>query len=233
MRGWFVWHRLNRPKSETFIYLKVNICSYKGEHMWMNRSTAKVLQIFAGHITESFTLREVARRLDMHVSLTHRAIQPLIEKNIIQQDKHKTLSLNYKIHHETLAFVEYLRRDDLLSKSKFKDVALVAEDVINKIKENSFVLLVFGSTVNSNKPRDIDILLIVDDTDKIEFHEKFLHNIVSNYGLPFEERVIGFESVYEMLTRRDEKNVMNEILNKHIILYGAELFYRLIQKGRL
>ncbi len=218
-------------KSETFIYFKVNTCSYKGEQMYINKSTAKVLQIFVGHITESFTLREVARRLDMHVSLTHRAIRPLIDANIIERDKRKNLSLNYRIHHETLVFAEYLRRDYLLS--KFKDVKLFAEEVLNKIKQDNFVLLMFGSAVDSNKPRDIDILLVVDSTDKVEFHEKFLHNIASNYDLPFEERVIGFESAYEMLAKRDEKNVMNEILDKHIILYGAELFYRLIQRGRL
>ena len=66
----------------------MNTCSYKGEHMWINKSTAKVLQVFTGHITESFTLREVARMLKMHVSLAHRAIKPLIEKNIILQGKH-------------------------------------------------------------------------------------------------------------------------------------------------
>ena len=198
--------------------------------MYINKSTAKVLQLFTGRITESFTLREVARRLKMHVSLTHRAIHPLIDAKLIEQDKHKNLSLNYKIHHETLVFAEYLRRDILLS--KFKDIKLFVEEVLTKIKQDSFVLLMFGSAVDSNKPRDVDILLIVDSTDKVEFHEKFLHNIASNYGLPFEERVIGFESVYEMLSKRDEKNVMNEILNKHIILYGAELFYRLIQRGR-
>ena len=60
-----------------------------------------------------------------------------------------------------------------------------------------------------------------------------MHNIVSNYDLPIEERVIGTESTYEMLSRHGEKNIMNEILNKHIILYGAELFYRLIGRGRL
>jgi len=198
--------------------------------MYINTSTVKVLQLFTGRITESFTLREVARRLKMHVSLTHRAIHPLIDAKLIEQDKHKNLSLNYKIHHETLVFAEYLRRDILLS--KFKDIKLFVEEVLTKIKQDSFVLLMFGSAVDSNKPRDVDILLIVDSTDKVEFHEKFLHNIASNYGLPFEERVIGFESVYEMLSKRDEKNVMNEILNKHIILYGAELFYRLIQRGR-
>jgi len=166
----------------------------------------------------------------MHVSLTHRAIQPLIDSKIIQQDKHKNLLLNYKIHHETLAFTEYLKRDDFLA--KYRDIKLFTDEIINKIKEDNFILLVFGSAVESSKPRDIDILLIVDNTEKIEFHEKFLHNIASNYDLPFEERVIGFESVYEMLSERDEKNVINEILNKHIILYGAELFYRLIEKGR-
>ncbi len=198
--------------------------------MYINKSTSKLLQLFTSHITESFTLRESARRLKMHVSLTHRAIQPLIGSKIVKQDKHKNLSLNYKIHHETLVFAEYLRRDDFLN--KFKDIKLFADEVINKIKQNSFVLLVFGSSVESNKPRDIDILLIVDSTAKIEFHEKFLHNIASNYDVLFEERVIGFESVYEMLSNRDEKNIMNEILNKHVILYGAELFYRLIEKGR-
>ncbi|HLC99074.1 MAG TPA: hypothetical protein VJC00_03645 [Candidatus Nanoarchaeia archaeon] len=200
--------------------------------MWINKSTARVLQVFAGHITESFTLREAARRLKMHVSLAHRAIRPLIEKKIVLQDKRKNLSLNYKIHHETLAFVEYLKRDELLNKGKYKDIKLFAEEVINKIKEDNFVLLVFGSAVDSGKPRDIDILLIVDDISKVEFHERFLHNIASNYDLPFEERVISFESVYEMLAKRDEINVMNSILDKHIILYGAELFYRLIQRGR-
>lgn len=199
--------------------------------MYINKSTARVLQFFTSYITESFTLREVARKLNMHVSLTHRAIRPLIDGNIIEQDKHKNLCLNYKTHHETLAFVEYLRRDNFLS--KFKDIKLFAEEVINKIKQDSFVLLVFGSSVDSNKPRDIDILLIVDNTDKVDFHEMFLHNIASNYDLPFEERVIGFESIYEMLAKRDEKNIINEILNKHIILYGAELFYRLIERGRL
>jgi len=198
--------------------------------MWINKSGAKILEIFTGHITEYFTLREIARKLNMHVSLAHKSIQPLIEAGIIEQDKHKGLSLNYKTHHETLAFVEYLRRDNFLK--KFKDIRLFAEEVKNKIKEENFVLLLFGSAVESKKPRDIDILLVVESTDKVAFHEKFLHNIASSYDLPFEESVIGFESVYEMLAKRDEKNVMNEILNKHIILYGAELFYRLIQRGR-
>src|SRR3989344_5520092 len=157
--------------------------------MYLNKSTIKILQLFAGHITESYTLREVARILNMNVSLAHRAIQPLVEYSLVQMDKHKNLSLIYKNYHETLAFVESLRRDELLSKGKYKDLKLFTQDIINKIKEDNFVLLLFGSIVESDKPRDIDILLIVDNADKVEFHEKFLHNIASNYDFPFEKRV--------------------------------------------
>jgi len=35
-----------------------------------------------------------------------------------------------------------------------------------------------------------------------------------------------------MLGSRDDKNVMNELLNKHLILYGGELFFKLLKKGR-
>ncbi len=227
-----LWKCEKTPNNETFIYLLVNTRSYKGEQVYLSKSAVKVLQLFTGHITESFTLREAARRLKMHVSLAHRAIKPLIKEKIVLRDKHKNLSLNYKIHHETLAFVEYLKRDELLNKTKYKDILLFAEEVIKKIKEDNFILLVFGSTIDSDNPRDIDILLIVNNTDKVEFHERFLHNIASNYNAPFEERVISFESVYEMLAKRDEMNVLNEILNKHLILYGAESFYRLLQRGR-
>jgi predicted transcriptional regulator len=198
--------------------------------MYLNKTTTKILQFFTGKMTESFTLREVGRELNMHVSLVHRSIQPLLDNKMIVKDKHELLKLNYNENQENIIFAEYLRRNDLLKKNK--ELKQFTNEVINKIEEENFVLLLFGSAVNSKKPRDYDILLIIDHKDKIEFHEKFLHNIVSNYNLPFEERVISFESVYEMFAKRDELNVMNEILNKHIILYGAELFYMLVKKGR-
>lgn len=198
--------------------------------MYINKSTARILQFFAGHITQSFSLREAARMLGMHVSLAHRAMQPLISSGIIMRDRHRHLALNYKSHHGIIAFAEYLRRDDFLA--RFRDMRLFADEVTSKIRQDCFALLVFGSAVDSARPRDIDILLIVDSAEKIVFHEKFLHNIASGYGIRFEERVFSSESVYEMLSRRDEKNLINEVLNRHIILYGAELFYRLLQRGR-
>jgi len=195
----------------------------------LTKTQIKIIQVFTGSITETYSIREISRKLNMYVSLVHRNIKPLIINKILNKDKHNYLSLNYKQNHNILSYVELEKRDLFLK--KHSDIALFKEEVVEKIKEDLFILILFGSTIQIKNPRDIDILLIVDNTNKVEFHENFLNNITNKYNLPFETHVIGFESVYEMLSQKDQKNLMIEILNKHIILYGAEIFYRLLKRG--
>lgn len=201
----------------------------------LTKTQAKIMQVFVSQITELFSIRNIERILKMNYSLVHRAIKPLIkEKNLINTNKQNYLSLNYHENHDILAYVEYMRSNEFLSKPRNNDLFMCLKDFINKFKEEAFVLLVFGSAVNIKKPGDIDILLIVNDIKKTESAEKFLYNISRNYEL--EEKLhiaaISYKSVYEMLAKREEANIMNELLNKHIILYGAEIFYRLIKRGR-
>lgn len=201
----------------------------------LTKTQAKIMQVFAAHITELFSMRSIERILKMNFSLVHRSITPLIkEKKLLNLNKQNYISLNYKENHDALIYVEYIRRNELLDKTRNIDLAMCLKDFVNKFQEESFVLIIFGSAVNARNPGDIDILLILDDNKKIEPAERFLHNISRNYELDEKLHItaISYESVYEMLSARDQVNVMNEILNKHIIVYGAEIFYRLIKKGR-
>ncbi len=198
----------------------------------LTKTEAKILQFFVGHVTELYTIRSIGKQLRMNHSLAHRAITSLKDKKLISATKQHLLTLNYRSHHETLTYAEYLRRDAFLSRPSQGDLALCLNDFVDKSEEESFALLIFGSAVISSKPRDIDILIIVDDVKKIESTERTFHNLARNYGLNTHTVVISYESVYEMLSRREETNVMNELLNKHIIIYGAELFYRLLKRGR-
>jgi len=193
----------------------------------------RILKVFASRLTGLFSIRDVAKELSIFPSSAHRAIQPLIKQGFLIQNEKNNLSLNYRKHHDVLAYVEYLRRDDLLSKPKNKTLSLFIDDVKKSIKDDSFTLILFGSAVNSSKPNDVDILLVIEDTENVEFSERFLNNICERFSLPFHPVVVSFESVYEMLGKREDQNVFNEVLNKHIILYGNELFYRLVDKGRV
>ena len=167
----------------------------------------------------------------MHQALVYRASQELIKKEFIVKDKGE-YRLNYKTHHQDLAYVEHLRSSDFLSKPKNKSLSLFIEEFIEKFPFAAFSLIIFGSAVTSSNPRDIDILIIIEKTEDIESSERIFKNISRNYSLNLHNIVVSFESVFEMLTNRDENNVMNEVLNKHLIIYGAELFYKLIKQGR-
>jgi predicted nucleotidyltransferase len=203
--------------------------------MILTKTQLRIMQLFTGRITETFSIRQVERELNRDYSLVHRAIKPLIDKyKLLKETENARVILNFREHHNILSYVEYLRRDSLLSKPKHKDLAMCLEAFIKKFKEESFVLLLFGSAVNKNNPRDIDILLIVDSMKKTESSEAFLHNVSRDYELDEKLHIvcITYESVYEMLGKREQRNVLNEVLNKHIIIHGAELFYRLLDRGR-
>ena len=193
----------------------------------LTKTSNTLLQTFTANITEQFTLRELAKINAMNISLAHRAVQPLLEREIIKHDKHKRLSLNYKTHHQILLQAEYARTQNWLKKNQ--DYALLTQDIIEQLKEDFFTLLVFGSAVNTTTPRDVDILLI---TNNEQDHERIIETIARLHDIETDLQVITTTSAYEMLAKREEKNLMNEILNKHILLFGAESFYRIISKGR-
>lgn len=196
----------------------------------LTKNQFKIMELFVSSITKKFGIREVARLLDMNVSLVHRNIVPLIEKKLLKKDEKGFLGLNIRKNHDVLAFCESLRKNAFLKKNK--NISLLKDDIIKNFPQGYFSIIIFGSTVTSNKPKDLDLLIIIEKTEDIEQAEKYLYNITRNHTLPIHSLIISFESVYEMLAPREDKNVMTEILNKHIILYGTDLFYKLIEKGR-
>ena len=195
----------------------------------LTKSQLKIMKLFVSKITNRFSLRQVGKELGMHQALTYRSCKELIERKLIVLDDDKYV-LNYKENHQELAYFEHLRTKDFLIKNK--SLSLLRDEIIKDFPFGYFVALIFGSTVNNSKPRDIDLLIIIENTKDIDKAEKYLYNITRNHSLPIRSLIISFEGVYEMLAPREDKNVMTEVLNKHLVLYGAELFYKLIKKGR-
>ncbi len=196
----------------------------------LTKTQSKIVQLFVSKITGKFTINAVAKKLHMNVSLAHRAITPLITEKIIQLDEQQLLSINYQKNHSELAYAEYLRAIQFLQKHKV--IKEFTTEVLDKFDTEYFILLIFGSAVESDTPRDYDILCIFENYDKVKKREKALEIIASNHNAEFDITTISVESIQEMANKRTQKNVFNELLNKHIILYGGESFYRLLKHVR-
>lgn len=194
--------------------------------MYFTKTEVAILKIFTAKITESFTIREIARSVKQNYSIVYSAVQNLHKNNFLIKDKHKNFSLN-KENYQDLGFIEHLKAEEFLKRNK--DIALFVEEVIKKINLGFFSLLLFGSYVEGKqrKNSDIDILMIIENLHDTEKIERTLQQISEKYG-NFHCNVISKESVKEMLNQREKLNVINETLNNHILLFGAEDYYRLI-----
>lgn len=197
----------------------------------LTKTEFRIMQAFASSITGSFSLTDVSKLLGLHYRAVHRAVKPMVKAGYLIEDN-KRYSLNYKAHHQELVYVEYLRSKELLAKPRNGVLSLFISDVMREVEEDQFILVIFGSTVTEKKPRDADVLMIVNQIDKVEPLERQLDVIAGRFTLKVDLHVISHESVYEMLGKRDQVNVINQTLNRHVIVSGAEAFYRMLAKGR-
>lgn len=196
----------------------------------LTKTQIEILKIFTSRITQKFSIKEIADQLKKPYPLIHRSIQSLLSENFLERDEHQLISLQYKKNHAEVAYVEAVKKNAFLQENK--TISLFTKDVLEKLKEDFFIILVFGSAVEKKNPRDIDILFIIDNKEKINNIEKLLANIAANFTLHFDIQIITTESMREMLQKREEPNVINETLHKHILLFGAENYYKVLRDAR-
>ena len=188
----------------------------------------KIMKVFVSKIDKKFSINQIAEQLTMKYPLVHRSIKPLIEMKYLLKDEQDLIYLNYRLNHSDLAFIESIRKNELLNKNK--TLRLFLNDCLSNIKSDFFIALLFGSSVEQ-KGRDIDLLFIF-SKDELDANERIIKHIAGNFTLNLDISAIPIESAYEMFSKREELNVLNESLNKHILLFGGENFYRVLKNAR-
>jgi len=191
--------------------------------MIFTKTEIKALELFTSRVLDSFTIRETARIIHKDLKIVHTSIQTLIQKEMLIKDK-KEIRLNYKTNWTDLAYIENIRKEEFLRKNTL--IKICIDRFLSQTKNKMFSLIIFGSYAsNTNtKKSDIDILAILPQED--EQFERQLSASLST--LKTHITTITTDSFKEMLNKRDEMNLINETMNKHILLYGAEQYYALL-----
>jgi predicted nucleotidyltransferase/predicted transcriptional regulator len=201
----------------------------------LTQTEMKILEFFTMNIEKQFTIREIARQIKTSYPITHECIQKLANKNLImieKQGKSKLCSFNYKRANQDVFYTEQIEAGNLLQKNK--NLNVLVNDIKLKIGHSFYILLLFGSFAKGtqNKQSDIDLLMIIPESENIEKFESKIHSIISIYPLEIHLTIINEKSFIEMLAGKDVTNVAKEVLNNHIILYGIENYYKLIATAK-
>ena len=197
------------------------------KNIYLSKNEIEILTFFTANLTKKYNKRSVALKLNKDPSQIHKVITNLIKKEYLTKDENNLLSLDYKKNINELCYIESLKTKSFSDET----IRFFVNQTINNIKEEYLILILFGSAMEKKNPNDYDILAITKQ-DKTEFIEKTLQNTSDLTTKKFDLTVISTDDVYEMASKREEKNVFNELLNKHLILYGYENFYYLLKNAR-
>jgi len=196
----------------------------------LTKTQVEIMKIFVSKINKRFSINEIARDLKKPYALIHRSMQELIDKRFILLDEKRFLSINCKENLAELSFIEAMRTKTNLEKEK--SVSLFIKDCLKEIDEDFFIFLIFGSFVEKKKFNDLDIMVILGNSSKIEQTERIIKNIASNFSFKLDLNVLEKESAYEMLSKKEQVNVFNESLNNHLIVFGGENYYKILSNAR-
>ncbi len=188
----------------------------------------RIIDLFKKDIFAKYSIREIMNKLkNGSYNWTYIAVQKLHKEGIIvfEQIGNTTLCSINLDSEEALLYLALLEQEEI-KKRKIPNV----EKLKKLIPTNYNTLIVGGSYAagTQNLKSDLDVAVIVGK----EVDKRPIQNVLKNEGDLMHPRLHSYvfteDEFFEMLVVKEE-NYGKEIFRKHILLSGAESFYRIVK----
>ena len=199
--------------------------------MVISRVKEKIATLFLEDPTKEYNILEISKSTKVNYRLAHTETMNLKKEGILSINKKGTMNIckiNLSANIPLYAYIESLRTE-LFQKKQIK--IKVVRHELDKISTCYYTALIFGSYAQGREREksDLDLLFIVpDETDTGKFEGK-VQTCLRLLSYHLDINVITEESFREM-GRSQGLNIRTEVIKNHIILTGAEAYYRLLEK---
>jgi len=180
---------------------------------------------------KDFTMSEI-KKLTKNRShhYVYEALEKFFNKAILKKEMRGNTNI-YRIN-ENAEELDYFMLAETAAKEKNTQIpAKVIRHIQNKIKDPFYILLVTGSYAKNKhtKNSDLDMAVIIPNQSNKKPYEIALKEggltIPEAHGFVFTE-----EEFYQMLINK-EFNYGKECAKNHILIYGADIYYKILLKG--
>jgi len=213
-------------QGERFIYHKYMIILSQLHDNMIKKNEKLVLDLYRRNIFLSTTIRSLSLTLKQRYSLIHKAVQELVNKNVLSLKKvGKSTVCELILTPESISILSYLdEQESLMRDIKGMKKILNFEDFLDDI------VLVTGSYVTGKQtPRsDIDVVIITKDNAFNK--QKLFENLTSLMIPPVHAIVITQKDFVNMLLDK-EANFGKEIYHKRLIYRNASRYYTLLKEA--
>ncbi len=196
----------------------------------LTKTQLKILSYLIDNKEKLVGIRELAREISVAYYLVQMNVQDLKSKKIItlqRAGKTDIIRINESADSSCLIEAEKFKKEEFYR--KFPEIRVVLHKIIKETPFSFFIILVFGSY--AKKPRknsDLDLLIIVPDENSKELMQRTASSVSRTSLIKIHETILTEDSFVSMLNKK-ELNVATEAVNKNIIIYGGENYYKLIK----
>lgn len=195
------------------------------------KTQEKILSYLLGHSDKPCTIRALAKWTGVSYPLCYHNIQELLRRKILAVKAvppAHIISLHEQIPQDVLVFLEIKRTRSFIKKHRW--IELLQKDILRYANNFFCVIIIFGSYAKGKETKlsDLDLLLIVPSKQDVNLFENAAqqsYTKVKKHCI-----VVTMEDFITMLSKSEQFNVGNEARKHHILLYGAEQYYKILEK---
>ena len=185
----------------------------------------KIMEEITKDLTKKWSINGLSKKINKHYIPVYAATQSLIKEGFLIKNQNNLIEPTLK---NTL-LLELAERQRSIE-NKNKELKII-NDKLLRLKTTFFSTVLFGSSVRK-KGNDIDILIIIPNSEEASNFKKQVENELGSFFNKLDLNVVSEESCYEMLNSPNKLNIMNEILKNHLVLSGAESFYKILKRWK-
>lgn len=195
----------------------------------LTKEEFKIIEFFAQNISKNYTIKEIMKSISKKsYAWTYNALKHLNKKDIINIEKKGNLKLcSLNLYNDTL---KYLALAELKKANAKKLPKKNIEKLIESVPIDYFIFIVTGSYAKgqATKNSDLDIVVIIED----KINKNQILNTLKNQGelmIPEVHPYVFSKSEFVEMLLNHEENYGKILFKNHLILFGAENFYRIIK----
>ncbi|MDY6789214.1 MAG: nucleotidyltransferase domain-containing protein [Candidatus Nanohaloarchaea archaeon] len=199
--------------------------------MVITAASEKVLKVLLSDPMEEKNISTIAEEAEINYRQAHDAVEELSKEEVIEVNKKgrsRWCSPNTSGNWPLFAYIEGLRAEDL--ERRHRSIQVIKEQ-LKKVESAFFTAMVFGSYANGeeNEESDIDLLFILPKGEEGQKLENSIKARLEPLDYPLHPVFLREEEVLEALkSKGGEINVVKEAVRNHILLYGAENYYKIL-----
>jgi DNA-binding Lrp family transcriptional regulator len=197
----------------------------------LTSTDVRILEFLLENVTKEFSINRISEAIRISYPPVRGRMLKLHKRGIINikeiNPTQSLCSVNAKSSDNigVFSYVEFLRKEKFFSGKK--ELKTIADDILGRIAGNSFIMILFGSHAKGKEiaSSDIDILFLVSSAGD----ESEIMNAVATAERLTNRKIhtitMTYDDFFESL-KKGSATLPKEVLENHIIVYGAEAFYR-------